>query len=60
MSEYAKQKTYYTSPCLAQLRAFMPGEEIPEGWIKGNKLKSRNQKITESLYARQRNKKGNI
>lgn len=60
LSEIGKRKVYYTSPCLTKLRAFFPGDEIPEGWIKGNKLKSRNQKITESLYARHRNKKGSI
>lgn len=58
MSSLCKKKIYYTSPCLTKLRAIQPGEEIPEGWIRGNKLKSRNQKITESLYERHRNKKG--
>lgn len=60
LSEIGKRKVYYTSPCLTKLRAFFPGDEIPEGWIKGNKLKSRNQKITESLYVWHRNKKSSI
>jgi hypothetical protein len=54
MSECARRKVYYTSPCLTKLRAFQPGDEIPAGWIKGNKLKSRNQKISESMYEQHR------
>lgn len=57
MQAYARQKVYYTSPCLTKLRAFMPGDTIPDGWIKGNKLKTRNQKISESLYEQHRIKK---
>lgn len=53
------KKRYYTSPCLTELLVidFDNEKDIPEGWIKGNKLKSRNQKIKKSSMNRKHNEK---
>lgn len=44
MREIAKQKIYYTSPDLLNLIVVYNISDAPDGWIKGNKLKSRNEK----------------
>lgn len=48
MREICKKKMYYTNPELDQVKAFTDILDVPTGWIKGNKLTSRNAKI--SLY----------
>ena len=48
MREICKGKAYYTSPDLLHVRAFRDTSLVPDGWIRGNKVKSRNDKI--SLY----------
>ncbi len=49
MSIFGKNKKYYTSPDFTEVRAFQNDEDAPKEWIKGNKLKSRNDKITKYL-----------
>jgi hypothetical protein len=49
MSNIAKKRIYCTSPCLQILKIVYNSIDIPEGWIRGNKLKSRNIKISNYL-----------
>ena len=48
LSEIAKIKKYYTSPDLKILKVFYNEYDVPIGWIKGNKLKERNEKISKN------------
>ena len=49
LSEIAKTKMYYTSPDLQTVKVFYDKKDVPIDWIKGNKLQSRNERISESL-----------
>lgn len=49
LSENAKRKIYFTSPDFLVLIAVYSIDDAPDGWIRGNKLKSRNDKITKYL-----------
>lgn len=49
MSARASKRIYYTSPDLTELRYVYDENDAPLGWIKGNKLKTRNEKITKYL-----------
>jgi hypothetical protein len=42
-------KMYYTSPDFTQLIAVFDVKDVPNGWIKGNKLTFRNKKISNYL-----------
>lgn len=60
ISNTAKTRKYYTSPDYTQLTSILPGEVPPIGWVLGNKLKTRNDKIssylTEIRHANSKNK----
>jgi hypothetical protein len=45
LSTIGKRKIYYTSPDLQIVRVFYNDSDAPENWIKGNKLKTRNEKL---------------
>lgn len=48
MKDICKKKKYYTSPDFQTLKAFTDGT-VPDGWIPGNKLQTRNEKISKYL-----------
>jgi hypothetical protein len=61
MSELGQRKIYCTSPDLQNLIVVYNETDIPEGWLRGNKLKSRNKKISEYTKTRhEKNKENNI
>lgn len=59
MKESCKGKQYYTSPDLLTVKAFYNISDVPTGWIKGNKLKSRNDKISTYLKEVRHNRNEN-
>lgn len=57
LSELGKKKIYCTSPCLTKLRAVYKMEDVPPGWLLGNKLKERNKKISMNSRWRKHDEK---
>ena len=48
MSNNRSNSMYFTSPDLTEYKQYSNMEDVPEGWIKGIKVKSRNDKIAKN------------
>jgi hypothetical protein len=52
LSEQGRKKIYFTSPDLCELVVVYNLSDAPDGWIRGNKLKTRSEKISKEVAKR--------